>query len=169
MAVLEHIGDRRSPVGHNLHLLECDSFTEVASEFNRPSPYFVTLFVADFSAISFDELVALTNHLIQRGSRYFCAWGKQCEAAHLAFDLACCEFEDDNECVIPTTDHHNDSIEEAIWYFLNCAYPSEPFDQDCDSAIAICVGSAQHSRTIRTAFRNPDNFSESRGRLVDGH
>ncbi|MHC4405872.1 MAG: DUF7684 family protein [Planctomycetota bacterium] len=152
---------------HDLFVLECDAFAEIIPNLQLDSRHFVSLLVADFSAVSQDELVALSESMIQSGSRYFCAWGNRCQSAHGAFDVACSAFEPDGAAVIMTTDHRDDPIEEAIWYLLNCAQPVDPYDRDCHATIAICVNATGSAQTIRRAFRNPVEFSDNHGPTVD--
>jgi hypothetical protein len=146
---------------HGLYLLECESFDEVPSNLEI-GPYFVSFLVADFSTINRDDLVRLTGRMIARGSRYFVAWGKDSNAAHVAFDLACCEFEDGEEedAVILTTDHLDESIEEAIWFAMNCAFPSHPYDRNCVGLVAICIHDPGSAKVVRSAFESPDEFSD---------
>ena len=131
MVALERF-DNRSPMERSLFLLCCDSFADIAPSLGTlPEGNFVTLIIADFDRTSLDALTELSKTMIDAGSRYFCAWGNNCATAHLAFDLACCEFDADSESVIVTTDHGDESIGDAIWYTLNCAYPVDPYDRDC--------------------------------------
>ena len=115
MAHIEHLNDHPDDSKRGLHLLECDTCADILPAVSHlPGKHFVTLLIADFSSTTRDDVVALSKQLISAGSRYFCAWGQECQMAHLAFDLACCEFETDNEHVILTTDHSKESVEDAI-------------------------------------------------------
>ncbi len=152
---------------HGLYVLECKSFADIGPALKLPSKHFVLLFVADFATISRDDLVALTDHLIELGARYFCAWGPECRSAHAGFDAACSRFYDGGDDVIMTTDHHADSLEDAIWYLLNCANPSPGFALDCDATIAILIDQGDHAETVRRAFAAPESFSDNNGPAVD--
>jgi hypothetical protein len=168
MAHIEHLNDHPDDSKRGLYLLDCDTFADILPAVSHlPGKHFVTLLIADFSSTTRDDIVALSKQLISAGSRYFCAWGQECQIAHLAFDLACCEFETDNEHVILTTDHSKESVEDAIWFTLVCAYPVDPYDQEWRATIAICVNDKAASQTVRKAFTDPATFSEDNGPVVD--
>ena len=168
MAHIEHLSDHPDDSNRGLYLLDCDTFADILPVVSQlPGKHFVTLLIADFSTVTQDDMVALSRRLISAGSRYFCAWGRDCQMAHLAFDLACCEFEIDSEHVILTTDHSKESIEDAIWFTLVCAYPVDPYDKDWQATIAICVKDQSASHTVRKAFTDPATFSEKNGPVVD--
>ena len=160
MITLEEF-DARTPTDRDLFLLRCGSFSDIAQSLSEfPNGSFVTLIIADFRKTSFDALTSLSESLINAGSRYFCAWGDNCKTAHHAFDLACCEFEPDSKGVIITTDHGSESIDDAIWYTLNCAIPMAPYDQDWKSLVAICVVDDGAAESVRNAFSDPIAFSD---------
>ena len=168
MAQLEHLSDHPDDSNRGLYLLDCDTFADILPAVSQlPGKHFVTLLIADFSTVTQDDTVALSKRLISSGSRYFCAWGRDCQMAHLAFDLACSEFETDSDHVIRTTDHSKESIEDAIRFALVCAYPVDPYDKDCKATIAICVNDQTASHTVRKAFTDPATFSEKNGPVVD--
>lgn len=168
MAQIERLHDYPPDANVGLYILECGSFADIIPAVaTLPGKHFVTLLIADFSSTTRDDLVSLSKQLIAAGSRYFCAWGQDCQTAHLAFDLARCEFERDTENVILTTDHSTESLDDAIWYALNVAYPVDPYDRDWHAIIAICVNDNIAGQTIRNAFTDPAEFSEHNGPTVD--
>lgn len=168
MAHIERLHSCLNDADRSLYILECDSFADIFPAVTMlPGDHFVTLLIADFATTTVNDLVSLSSQLIAAGSRYFCAWGQDCENAHLAFDLACCEFEAGTDNVILTTDHSRESLEDAIWYALNCAKPAEPFDRDWRAIISICVNNKSASQSVRRAFTNPVEFSEKNGPDVD--
>lgn len=160
--------ENQSPTERNLFLLRCESFADIAPSLETlPEGNFVTLIIADFERTTLDTLTELSKTMIDAGARYFCAWGNSCNTAHFAFDLACCEFDTDSENVILTTDHGDESIDDSIWYTLNCAYPADPYDRDWHSIIAICVRDDEAAKSVRHAFSDPMAFSEANGPEVD--
>ena len=165
MTIIERLSNY---TGRGLYILECNSFTDIVPQLRQlPGKHFVAFLIADFTTTTLDDLTALSHEMINAGSRYFCAAGTGCETAHLAFDLACCEFEPDRDTVILTTDHSHESFRDAIWFVLNCAYPVDPYDQEWHATVAICVNDKNRSNTIREAFAAPEEFSESDGPTGD--
>ncbi len=168
MTSVEKLGDYPPDSGRGLYLLECEAFTEIVPQLrDLPGKHFVTFLVADFTTTTLDDLTALSHEMIRAGSGYFCAAGNDCETAHLAFDLACCEFDPDCTHTILTTDHSCESFSDAIWFVLNCAYPVDPYDQDWQATIAICVNDKIAAHAIRQAFEAPQEFSDNNGPDVD--
>ena len=162
MARIEHLNHHPDDSKRGLYLLDCDAFADIGAAVSQlPGKHFVTLLVADFSNVNQDDMVELARQLIAAGSRYFCVWGRNCEMAHLAFDLACCEFEADNQPVILTTDHSTESIEETIWFTIFCAYPAIPYEKDWYATVAVCVNDQTASQAVRKAFSAPATFSEN--------
>ncbi|MEW4563684.1 hypothetical protein AB1K70_14215 [Bremerella sp. JC770] len=168
MAHIERLDNGVIDADRDLYILECDSFADIfPAATTLPGDHFVTLLIANFALTTVDDLVSLSSHLIAAGSRYFCAWGPECKKAHLAFDLACCEFEAGNDSVILTTDHADESLDDAIWFALNCAVPAEPFDRDWRAIISICVNHKPAGQSVRRAFADPVEFSKNNGPEVD--
>ena len=167
MATIEHLHDHPDDSSRGLYVLDCDAFADIVPALSDlPGEFFVALLIADFSAVSREVLVDLSRELIAAGARYFCAWGRDCQVAHLAFDLACCEFETDSEAVILTTDHSRESVEAAIWFATVCAYPVDPYDRGWHATVAICVSDRAASQTVRKACTDPIAFSESHGPAI---
>ena len=168
MATVERFKKHPSIADHSLYLVECDTFSEIVPAVSSlPFRFFVALLVADFRTIVRDDLVELSSQMIDAGSRCFSAWGEQCRIAHLAFDLACSEFEPNGDGVVPTMDHGTESIEYAIWRTLNCAQPVKPYDRDWNATVAVCVDDQSAGQVVRAAFASPVAFSELYGPDVE--
>ena len=160
MTAIEQLSEYPPDSDRRLYLLECDSFNEIVpSVRDLPGNHCIVFLIADFKTTTLDDLTALSRELINVGARYFCAAGNGCQTAHLAFDLACCEFEPDSENVILTTDHSHESFTDAIWFVLNCAYPVDPYDRDWHATIAVCANDLQSAQEVRDAFESPVEFS----------
>ena len=168
MTHIERLSDYPANAGRGLYIVECDAFTDVVPQVRQlPGKHFVAFLISDFATTTLDHLTALSREMIDAGCRYFCAAGNGCKTAHLAFDLACCEFERGSEDVILTTDHSHESFSDAIWYVLNCAYPVDPYDQEWQAIVAVCVNDKIAAQHVRNAFAEPEAFSEYNGPTLD--
>lgn len=127
-----------------------------------PSTNFVTFLIADFDSLAESELGNWTEVLINAGSRYFCAWGNRCEVAHEIFDEECSKFESDGESVIMTVDHRSESLDDAIWFALNCAVPAPPYDQNWNAILAVSINDTASLHRVRTIFTDPAGFCDER-------
>ena len=160
MTAIERLSEYPPYSDRGLYLLECDSFSNIVPNVrDLPGSHCIVFLIADFKTTTLDDLTALSRELLNAGARYFCAAGNACETAHLAFELACCEFEPDSENVILTTDHSHESFHDVIWFVLNCAYPVDPYDRDWHATIAVCVNDSESADKVRAAFESPVEFS----------
>ena len=89
MATIEHLHNHPDDSSRGLYPLEYDAFADIVPAVSDlPGEFSVALLVADFSTVSREVLFELSRNLIAAGARYFCAWGRDCQVAHLAFDLS---------------------------------------------------------------------------------
>jgi len=59
-----------------------------------------------------------------------------------------------------TTWHENESLDDALWVFLNSTWPNDTYADDCNAAIAISIGlKPELQNRIDFALANPRNFS----------
>jgi len=106
----------------------------------------------DARAVAHEELEAFASILLELGCAYLCAWGPDCERVHDAMDN--CVVGDSppksyKGCVM-TTCHQEETLEEALEFFLCCTEPDLTFAPDgCKSAIAIAIGSTDWEKAIQ--------------------
>lgn len=123
--------------------------------FDLGSPHFGSLIAWDASGISVEDVSALVDPLIKAGCVYFCCWGADCERVHDIID----ESDPHSESVIMTTWHSDESLEEAIWYFLNVTWPDKKFEETFRASLGITVGSVEWASELRSALLDPRAFS----------
>ncbi len=107
------------------------------------------LFVAaDISHISADVVSQFAAAALARGMVYFCAWGRDCERFHDIVDEVVVE--DDvlgkrrfvgptAKDAVMTTWHDDESLEEALEFFINSALPTQGFAADSSFRLVICI------------------------------
>ena len=104
------------------------------------------LFLAvDATSIPNSVLRAVARELLDRGLASLCVWGTDCSRVHDQFDL---ERHPDSE--VETTWHSDETLEEALWYFANVAYPDDSFERDCRDWVALAVANDAWEEGIRT-------------------
>jgi hypothetical protein len=85
------------------------------------SRYF-TLFIANSKEVIIEEYSQKAKDLIKSGLVYLCTWGKECEKIHDIFDEENIrmeidqEIETDDDNVIMTSWHQNESIKETLFF-----------------------------------------------------
>jgi len=92
----------------------------------------------------------------------FCVWGPDCEGIHDLFDAAAIELDAEHtKVVIMTTWHDDETLEETIWYFMNCAVPDEACQRTCKDWILASIASANWEGMIRREFESPLKLEEN--------
>jgi hypothetical protein len=137
--------------------LEWPSTAEVRSKRFR-------LFVAaDVASENTEAISDFALCALKHGMVYFCSWGPGCERFHdivdeviLEDDIGERKFAGPNRGdVIMTTWHTEDTLEEALDFFLTCAVPTDGFMPDSGFRLVICVANqewtAQADRFLQSA------------------
>ena len=135
-------------------------------ELDFPSKYFVLLLAADFTNIGNNLLVDVAKRLIDKGLAYICTWGPGCEMAHGVFDLAnvVWEKEKGKEYHVMSTWHHDEPLEEALWFCIFNATVDDEYWENC-STIIVAVNEVKWSETIDESLADVSAFNE---RIVNG-
>lgn len=158
---LEQVGhDPES--GRDLLFLKA-SPTSLAS-FRVPSPHFVCLLVWDSVGESVETVSRVAEQLLDAGCVYFCAWGAGCERVHDIFDEVCVGTYRNaaDRSVVMTTWHAEESLAEALWFFLRSAIPDEQYEESCRSGVAIVFGTNDvRMAAVRGALEQPKEFARS--------
>jgi hypothetical protein len=131
------------------------NFGELPGSFALPNKRFVALLVADTAQTDVATLLQFAESLLASGCIYFCAWGPGCERAHDIMD----ECSLDIDPVIMTTWHANESLDEALYFFLRNTWPDEGYSED-GSALAITVGSAEWAAQVERRLRDRDSLTK---------
>jgi hypothetical protein len=92
--------------------------------------------------MSVDEIGNIANWALAQGAVYLCAWGPDCERVHDIIDEVLVARNPDatDEDVIMTTWHDDETLEEALWFAVNSAYPAGVYEGTCETLLAITVG-----------------------------
>jgi hypothetical protein len=102
------------------------------------------------------------KQLIKYGCIYFDIWGPDCEKQHdLVDEILEQIYPNSNEDdVILTSWHSDESLNDALWTFLCANYPANKYWNDCRFSLALSIkGTADNRQIIRNALINPDEFS----------
>ncbi len=121
-----------------------------------PAGHFAAFVAWDTSGADPVDLEAFCDCLLKRGCVYFCAWGPDCERLHDVFDAAGV----DVNPVVMTTWHSDESLEEALEFFISSSHPDAGYSDTTRSAIAISIGNRDWEEIIRQTltkrFGNPE-------------
>ena len=123
------------------------------------SKYF-TLFIANNEEVIIEEYSQKAKKLIKSGLVYLCTWGKECEKIHDIFDEENFimeinqEIETDNDSVIMTTWHKDESLKEALYFFLMNTSPTEKYYSECKTSLVVIIGNPIEGVNIKTFLEN---------------
>lgn len=138
---MEHLG-RLNVYESNpdLWLISAESFNNVLEHLTHSSPRFALFTAMDLTAGEVEASRSSVNKMVNRGLAYFCAFGENCEALHDCLDHAyvvqtTMNPEPDANSVLMTTWHSDDTLEEALWFFLYTALPAGRYAQGCENYI----------------------------------
>jgi hypothetical protein len=106
-----------------LHLPTLDRWPEVMESIGERFGLFLACDATDLSA---DVLAKAAERALSDGAVYVCAWGPGCERVHDAFDDAyvLLGVKADELPPVTTTWHADESLDEALWYFVDVAHPT---------------------------------------------
>lgn len=136
-----------------LQILPISSIEDLADSIPRKAEYF-TLFLAwDNTNVDHERLLQLFRPLVDRGLAYFCCWGQGCEETHDAVDW--CAQDRESQMAPPThilmtTWHDNESLEEALWFFKNVAFPAEMNILSNCGRFVVPVGNEEWTRRLKS-------------------
>jgi hypothetical protein len=151
--------------GRRLHSLHLAHPADVAMVSRWPDRHFVCLLAWDTSETSVDAISEVAERLLRLGASYFVCWGPDCGRVHdiideiAAHDHAAFDIPDDS-CIM-TTWHEDETLEQALWFFLVCTGPAQPYDESTQAALAISIGSSAWAETIRSALSDSKAFFDT--------
>src|ERR1051326_2603082 len=122
-------------------------------ELIRPSDsHFALLIVLDGGKFENELIYAIAEKLLAKGMVYACVWRPDSERVHDIIDQAKWtrnpDETDDN--VVMTTWHANETLGQAVSYFLWCTVPQHDYEQSCHDWVAAVIGNPVWEKKVRT-------------------
>ena len=124
---------------------ELDSFS---------SKHFVAFLASDAVGLEVAVLSEVVRKSLNAGCVYFCAWGSGCERLHDIIDEECF----DMDPVIMTTWHSNESLDEALWFFIRNCRPDDAYVDTTKNSLAISIGNSGWEMQIKHRLMNLDSL-----------
>lgn len=137
-------------------MLELASPNDLLSTLDLKSKCFGTFIAWDARDVPVENVSALLDPLIDAGCVYFVCWGPDCERVH---DIADESDPYEDNAVIMTTWHSDETLDDALFFFLNDMFPDAAFETDFHSSVAIVIGSPSWASTVRAALTDPHAFT----------
>jgi hypothetical protein len=123
------------------------------------------LFIAaDARNVSTDTIARVAKRLLVSGLIYVCVWGPNCKRVHDIFDdIRAGDGSIESSFTLMSTWHSDEPLEEALWFFIECAFPLDT-EMATTSHLAITVGSSDWAASVRHALSDLAAF---KARMVD--
>ena len=120
------------------------------------SPRFGLFLALDACSISDHDLYAFAKLALNKGLAWVSAWGPDCGRVETAFDEAVVLTlpEETGDTVIMTTAHAQESLEEALGYFVLYATIGPAYRPFEKARLIASVGNGAYAEAIRTCLKN---------------
>jgi len=142
----------------SLYLLELDASADLPPILSFHGRHFVCLLAWDATRVEDSVVADLARRLLEAGGAYFCVFGRDCERVHDIIDQVAVPLSP-KDSVVMTTWHGDESLGEALFYFLRVTWPDERYEATTRAGIAIVVGQPDWAAEVRKAFQDPDEFT----------
>jgi hypothetical protein len=152
---------RARRLGRAIYSIAADYPAELARGLPIKEDERFVLFLAwDATRVSDHALMALALDLVRMGLSYIVAWGPDCERVHDIFDDADIlenpqANEAETEIFIISTWHDHESLEQALWFALNCAFPVSAYESATVATVAASLANADWAESIRAYLEDP--------------
>src|SRR5580704_406521 len=134
----------------NLYLSSVGNIESLVDEIAPSSQDFGLFLALDADSLDDGKIGQVAKRLLLKGLVYLCAWGPDCERVHDLFDLAALEMDpQQNRAVIMTTWHADEPLHEAVWFFVNSAFPDEAYARTCHDWVFAPIGHPDWEKAIR--------------------
>jgi hypothetical protein len=144
-----------------LFLLDLSGVEKLQQNLDIPSPYFGFFLVCNAEEVTDSEIKQLARALVKRGMVYMCSWGPDCERVHDLFDSVIVELSphETESSVRMTTWLDEQSLDEALWHFLNIAFPADDYWDNCKAELITVIGNPGWATQIRARISNQTGLS----------
>lgn len=145
-----------------LFLLELPSVADFPEIVDVPSDHFACFFVFDADRVASESIRDAALNLLRSGAVSVSTWGSDAKRVHDLVDDAALilnPFPTANSVVI-TTCHGKESLDRALWFFLNSSWPANNYRNSCRSGLVVVVDSPFRADKIREALKKPWEFTQ---------
>lgn len=133
---------------------------------NQPTKRFRLFVAADVTRLSANALADFARSALRSGMVLFCAWGHGCEKFHdIVDEVIADDYAGERNFAGPTakdavmtTWHDDETLEEALHYFITLALPTEGLMPNSNYRMAICVGNSAWAAKAKQALESANSF-----------
>jgi hypothetical protein len=165
---IERIGNKNEVTQRYNHILEISGFNKSINL--SKYKYFTCLLVNNDKTININEACSFLSKLIADGMVYLCTWGKNCELLHDLTDEILTDPRDkklfkmqqNENTLIMTTWHNNETLAEALWFTIYNAMPSNNYFDKTKNMITIIINNNKLYNKIKRYLLNVDKLTAVR-------
>lgn len=137
--MLKSIGEHKA-TNRELFAVHLNNARDLSDTIDITSKHFACFLCWDSRDIDSNEIETVAEILLRSGCVYFCTWGSGSARAHDIIDKVIIGKNMEEESVIMTTWHEDESLDEALWFFLNNTLPDDKYIASCRAGVAISIG-----------------------------
>ena len=141
-----------------LYALDLNEPGDIAMARELPGPHFACFIAWDAQSATDEVVAAFVARLLDAGASYISAWGPCCERVHDIADRLR-PTQEPTDSVVMTTWHDDESLEDALWFFVFNTFPDDAFVRTTRSGLGVSVGNSEWAAAIRNALRDPSAFA----------
>jgi len=145
-----------------LFLLELPGVEDVPECVDVASEHFACFLVFDADRVAPELIRDAALSLLRSGAVSVSTWGRDAQRVHDLVDDAALilnPFPTANSVVI-TTCHGRESLDRALWFFLNSTWPASNYRNSCRSALVVVVDSPDRADKVRKDLKDPWEFTQ---------
>jgi len=145
-----------------LYLCPANSIGRLADEITHNAANFGLLVAMNAKGVPDDSILEGAKKLVSGGLACLCAWGPDCERVHDLFDDAALEVGAalSGDDTIMTTWHSDESLEEALRFFVEDAFVTSGFEGTCKDWIIAPISNPVWERLIQSKIGQINSTSE---------
>jgi hypothetical protein len=133
-----------------LYYLSQPSLNDWPDDLCLASERFGLFLAVDATELTDESVLRTARIVVRQGMVCLSSWGPDCERVHDLFDVAVVEKEPPcRPDAVTLTAWHDETLEDALWFFTYALWPSSDYEPTCRSWLAVSVGADNFEKPIR--------------------
>jgi hypothetical protein len=141
----------------DLYFLSVSSPSQLPENISVPSPHYSVFLALDATKLNVEIISSIVRPLLHAGAVYFCCFGPDCERVHDIVDeeeLLGLSLKSEDGSVIMTTWHDDETLFDALWFFVFNSWPDNKYFESCRAGIALSFGNPEWDAQIVAGLRD---------------
>ncbi len=145
-----------------LFLLDLPHLEEIPESLDLPSDHFACFLACDAGDVAPEFIRDAALKLLRCGAVSVSTWGGGAKRVHDLVDDAALILNPfpTAKSVVITTCHEKESLDRALWFFLNSTWPADNYRDSFRSGLVIVVDNPARARKVREDLKDPWEFTQ---------